>query len=155
MESTITLNVSDYVSKDEMKEIVIEEMKARVRSLFNNEENTKRILSNLSYQIVFDEVDKIIPNSKELIVSKTEHIIKNLNDHHVFRDETGYSKASLATQYVLDAVRANKDLLNQKVKDTIENKDYSEEVWTKFEQLADTFMSNIYSIVELGRSKKS
>jgi len=45
-------------------------------------------------------------------------------------------------------------MINQKVKDTITNHDYSDEIWRKFEELGETFISNIYSIVELGKKPK-
>lgn len=53
-----------------------------------------------------------------------------------------------------NSVRDNKDLINEKVKETITNSDYNKEIWDKFEELGENFMDNIYTIVELGRKKK-
>lgn len=146
------INVEDYLSQDEIKQIVIDQVKSEVRELFKTEENAKRILSNLSYELVFNEIDKVIPNSRQLIIEKTTSILNNIQSYSVFRNRD-YGKASLAYELMEQAVRENKDLLNHKVKETITDKDYSQEIWSKFEELGETFMSNIYAISELGRSK--
>jgi len=50
-------------------------------------------------------------------------------------------------------VAENKDVMNRKIKDVITNHDYSSEIWEKFEALGESFISNIYDIVELGKKK--
>ena len=42
-------------------------------------------------------------------------------------------------------------MINEKVKETILNKDYSEEIWSKFQELGETFAENIYEITRLGK----
>ena len=150
----IQIDITEYLSAEDIKEACIEQLKWEISNHFKNEENAKRLLSNLSYQIVFEEVDKIIPNSKDVIVSKTIELIKEGSNYNVFRDRSYGSEASLAYRIMEQAVNDNKHLINEKVKDTITNKDYSEEIWAKFEQLGETFISNIYEIVSLGRKEK-
>lgn len=153
METTIKLNIEDYLTHDEIKDIMKDQVRNEVRTFFKDEKNAQRLLSNLSYQIVFNEIDKIIPNSKELIIKQTEKVIRESSTYNVFRDGSYGSSKSLASTYVEDAVKANKELINQKVKDTIISTDYSQSIWNKFEALAETFISNIYSITDLGREK--
>ena len=149
------INIEDYLSHDEVKEIVIDRIRAEVAKLFNDEENAKRILSNLSYQIVFDEVDKIIPNSKDVICQKTVNVINSKDfSFNVFRKGDAWSKASSAYLIMENTIKENKHLIEEKVKSTIENRDYTDDVWAKFEELGETFISNIYEIVRLGRQKK-
>lgn len=151
----IEIDVDDYLNHEEIKEIVAEQLRAEVKNHFKNEENAQRLLSNLSYKIVFDEVDKFVPNSRNLIVEKTIKVLQDKDfGFSVFRSSDHWSKASLAYSIMEEAVKANKSLIEQKVKDTIENKDYSEDIWSKFEELGDTFISNIYEIVRLGRQKQ-
>lgn len=155
METTLNVDITDYLSQGEIKDIIKEELRDKVRSILGNEENTVRILSNLSYQLVFDEVDKVVPNSRQVIHDKICKIIQNKDfSYLVFRDADNWSKASLASTYILNAVQENKDLINNKVKDTITNHNYSDEIWQKFEELGENFTANIYEITNLGRNKK-
>ena len=156
METTVKINVADYVTENEIKEIVQDEIRQTVRNFFSDEKNAQRLLSNLSYQIVFDEVDKIVPDCRNIIKEKTLEIInKDSFSYNVFRQKSYGSPNSLAYDYIEQTVRECKDMINQKVKDTITNHDYSDEIWRKFEELGETFISNIYSIVELGKKPKS
>lgn len=156
METTVKINVADYVTENEIKEIVQDEIRKTVQNFFADEKNAQRLLSNLSYQIVFDEVDKIVPDCRNIIKEKTLEIInKDSFSYNVFRQKSYGSPNSLAYDYIEQTVKECKDMINQKVKDTIINHDYSDEIWRKFEELGETFISNIYSIVELGKKPKS
>lgn len=155
METTIKINIEDYLSEQEIKEIFVDEVRSQAAKFFANESNAQRLLINLSYNLIFEEVDKIIPNSRQVIIDKTIKEISNRDfNYMVFRDASYGSKCSLAYSYVEEAVKNQKELINQKVKETIENRDYSDEIWSKFEELGENFISNIYAIVELGRTKE-
>ena len=146
------IKIEDYLSKEEIKEIVESELREQIKNHFQNETNSQRLLSNLSYHIIFNEIDKTIPNSQELIVSKTKSILNNIQSYSVFRDSTYGSQKSLAYKIMEDAVKNNTDLIHQKVKETIINKDYSKEIWNRFEQLGENFMDMIYKIAEIGKN---
>lgn len=151
----ITIDITNHLSQEEIKEVCKEQLRYEISKFFSgSEENTQRLLSNLSYKIVYNEIDKQIPNSRQIVIDKTKQILNDIQSYSVFRDGAYGGNKSLAYQYLEQAVKDNKELLNQKVKETIVDKDYSEEIWNKFESLADTFISNIYNIVELGRKTK-
>lgn len=150
----ITINIQDYLSDDELKQIVIEETRNNIRYLLKDEKNASRILSNLSYNIVYDEIDKIIPESRELVIKQTMGVLNDIKSYSVFRDNNYGGTKSIGQQILDGCVLGNKDLINEKVKETITNKDYSEEIWRKFEELGETFIDNIYTIVALGRKGK-
>lgn len=147
------IKIENYLSESEIKQIVIDEVRLSIREHFVNETNAKRLLSNLSYEIVYDEVDKIVPNSRQLVYDTVVSVIKDIKNYSVFRDAAYGGKKSLAYEIMEQAVRDNKDMINAKVKETIINKDYSKEIWEKFEELAETFISNICAITELGKRK--
>jgi hypothetical protein len=146
------INVENYLNHNEIKEIVQDELRNQVRQFFKNEQEAQRLLSNLSYQIVFNEIDKVVPNSHQLVVDKTMEVLNDIKSFSVFRDGS-YGSKSAAYVIMETAVRNNVDLINEKVKETIINKDYSEKIWETFENLADTFITNIYEITRLGREK--
>lgn len=151
------INIIDYLSQEEIKEIVSDELRVQIRQHFKNEENARRLLSNLTYQIVTDEVDKIVPNHKEELVSKVVELIskKDLSYHLFDFDTYGSGKArSLGAKIMEEAVRENKQLIKDKVVETIQNRDYNDDAWNKFENLAETFTSNIYDFVDMMRTKK-
>jgi hypothetical protein len=152
------IQVEKYLSDYEIKEIVSEELRIQVREHFRNEENAKRLLTNLAYHIVKEEVNKIVPDYEQELVEKVASLIKDKNsvDFTLFDFDTygsGRSK-SLAAKIVEQTVQENQQLIKDKVIDSIQNRDYSEDVWNKFESLAEQFTSNIYDFVDLIKTKK-
>jgi hypothetical protein len=62
---------------------------------------------------------------------------------------------SYGARLIEQTVIENKEVIKQKVVDAIQNKDYSDEALIKLENLSESFASNIYSFVELIRSKNN
>ena len=151
------IKITDYLQQHEIKEIVSDELRAQIREHFKNEENARRLLSNLSYQLVSEEVEKIVPNYEKELVEK---VVSLLNDKKTvsyrlfdFDYNTGNAK-SLGAKIVENTVRENQQLIKDKVIDTIHNANYSEDALIKFESLAEEFTSNIYEFVEMMRDRK-
>ena len=151
------IKITDYLQQHEIKEIDSDELRAQIREHFRNEENARRLLSNLSYQLVSEEVEKIVPNYEKELVEK---VVSLLNDKKAvsyrlfdFEYNTGNAK-SLGAKIVENTVRENQQLIKDKVINTIQNADYSEEALIKFESLAEEFTSNIYEFVEMMRDRK-
>lgn len=151
------INFKDYLSDDEVKEIVQDELRNQVRKFFSGtEENTQRLLSNLAYAIVRDEVDKIVPNYEEDLVNKVAELIKGKDlSFHVFNYHySTNAPTSFGSKLIEQTVKENQQLIKDKVVKTIQEADYSEQALMKFESLADDFTSNIYDFVDLMRTKK-
>ena len=153
------IKIENYLNHEEIKEVVVNELREQIRTHFKNEDNANRLLINLSYAIVKEEVDKIVPNHQEVLVKKVAEIINKDSSTAfcVFDFDTygsGRSK-SLGAKIVEETIAENKQLIKDKVIESITNKDYSEEAWNKFETLAESFTSNIYDFVEAMRSKKN
>ena len=151
------IKITDYLQQHEIKEIVSDELRVQIREHFRNEENARRLLSNLAYHMVTEEVNKIVPNYEKELVEK---VVSLLNDKKAvsyrlfdFDYNTGNAK-SLGAKIVENTVRENQQLIKDKVIDTIQNADYSEEALIKFESLAEEFTSNIYEFVEMMRDRK-
>ena len=151
------INFKDYLSDNEVKEIVQDELRIQVRKLFSGtEENTQRLLSNLAYAIVRDEVDKIVPNYEQDLVNKVAELIKSKDlSFHVFNyHHSTNAPTSFGSKVIEQTVKENQQLIKDKVVKTIQEADYSEQALMKFESLADDFTSNIYDFVNLMRDKK-
>ena len=114
-------------------------------------------MSNLSYHIVSEEVEKIVPNHKEMIVDKVSKLIteKDLSYHlYNFDNYDGGRAISLGAKIIEQTVKDNQQLIKDKVIESIQNADYTEEAFMKFENLAENFTHNIYDFIELMRNKK-
>jgi hypothetical protein len=152
------IKIEDYLSVDDIREIISDGLRNQVREHFKSEENANRLLNNLAYHIVKEEVNKIVPDYEQELVKKVVSLIKdkssisfNLFDFDTFN--SGRSK-SLAAKIVEQTVQENQQLIKDKVIDSIQNRDYSEDAWNKFESLAEQFTSNMYDFVDLIRTKK-
>lgn len=144
------IKIENYLDPHEIKEIVVDELRNQIRNHFQNEENAERLLINLSYQIVSDEVEKITPNYKDIIVAKVNQLINDKDlSYHLYNFHYHTNQAvSLGAKYIEETVNENKQLIKDKVLSSIMNKDYSDEAWNKLERLAEDFTSNIYDFIE-------
>lgn len=163
METTITIDINDYLSESEKKEYAIEAFKEVIKKgMFNDKEGIQldreiqRVIGNISHSIVMDEVQKYIPNCEELIKQK---VLKILNEdsltYQVFKKKDAWeNKESLAITYMEQTIRENKELFQRRIKETIENydlsKDIAEQISNEFGQMADT----IYKLSELFQTKR-
>ena len=151
------IKIEHYLDHEAIKEVVEDELRNQVRKFFSGtEENTQRLLSNLAYSIVRDEVDKIVPNYEEELVNKVAELVKSKDlSFHVFNYHySTNAPTSFGSKVIEQTVKENQQLIKDKVVKTIQEADYSEQALMKFESLADDFTSNIYDFVNLMRDKK-
>ena len=163
METTITIDINDYLSESEKKQYVIEAFKETIkRGMFDDKDGIQldreiqRVIGNISHSIVMDEVQKYIPNCEELIKQKVLKIItEDSFSYQVFKKKDAWeNQESLAITYMNETIRANKELFQKRIKETIENydlsKDIAEQISNEFGQMADT----IYKLSELFHPKR-
>lgn len=144
----LVLNVDDYLTFEEKRNIVKELFAEQVSELLSKESNITRIISNISHEIVFNEVQKFIPNYEEQIKLNVQNTLRENNlNYYIFKRKDAWDKdESLAIKYLNETVNANKEILQSKIKDCIENynyeKDVSENISNKFSEMAET-LSNL------------
>lgn len=71
------IKVENYLSNYDISKIIEDELRIQVREHFRNEENANRLLTNLAYHIVKEEVNKIVPNYEQELVEKVVSLINN------------------------------------------------------------------------------
>lgn len=161
----IKINIDDYLSEDEKKELVIDTFKEQVRiELFKSRTGTiqsdseiQRIIGNITSQIVMNEVQKYIPECEQMIKEKTiEALNKDNYAYYVFKKKDAWDKEeSLAVSYMNETIRDCKQIFQERIKETIENYDLSndiaEQISKEFSEMANT----IYKLSELFEAKKS
>ena len=82
METTIKIDINEYLSESEKKEYAIQAFKESIKKgMFNDKQGVQldteiqRVIGNISHTIVMDEVQKYIPNFEELIKQKVLKIL--------------------------------------------------------------------------------
>lgn len=111
----MNINIEDYLSDDEIKEIVKEELREKIKS--NIEKNgVIRFISNIGYHNVFEIINKEIPEYENLVKEKTKEVIEGLTSFSVFRKADLVEREdSLGQKYLEKAIEDNKDIINNKV----------------------------------------
>lgn len=111
----MNINIEDYLSDYEIKEIVKEELREKIKS--NIERNgVIRFISNIGYHNVFEIINKEIPEYENLVKEKTKEVIEGLTSFSVFRKADLLEREdSLGQKYLEKAIEDNKDIINNKV----------------------------------------
>lgn len=118
------INIEDYLNESEIKKIVEEELRYKIKEIFKTERDTTRILSNLGYYNTFKIVEEEVPNFKEIIKENTKKQCLNISTYEVFRSKDYLNeKDSLAQKYLLEAVEENKNIIKDRVKEILREMD--------------------------------
>ena len=158
METNVKINIDDYLSEEEKKEIAVDVFRTQVKNeLFNSTDGTvqsdaevQRVIGNITAAIVFKEVQKYIPDAKEKIKKKTEQALNKDISYYVFRKKDAWEKEeSLAITYINESVKDNRDHLKARVKKTLESFDLMDSLREEVATLFDNMGSNFYSLSEL------
>lgn len=120
------INIMDYLDDDKIKEIAEQEVRNKIREMLHTEASTERIISNLSYQFVWDFVDKQFVDSdlEKILTEKITKIITELSSFNVFKKKDAWDRQESVGQKILDqAVLDNQDIIKQKIRLFLENLD--------------------------------
>lgn len=114
----INIDIKDYVSEEEIKDIINDEIRKSVRYHLNNEAELSRIITNISYKELWKQIELEVPNCETLLKQKTIERIRNISDYDIFRRKDAYiAEDSLATKLIDECVKENKNIINDKIKD--------------------------------------
>lgn len=116
----MNVNIMDYLSNEEIKEICKEELRFNIKKIFSNEKETIRIITNLSYYELWKEIEKEVPNCKELIKEKTKEKLNEISSYDILRKKGEFnSKNSVAQDILENCVIENKNIIENKVKEIL------------------------------------
>lgn len=128
--SEMTINVSDYISEDRMKEICEEELRYAVRRHLNTEQDLKRYMSNLSYEYIFDCLVNTVDGmpTRKYLKQKVEEIIRDPSTlkYEVFREAKYGDKESPARKILNQVLSESKPIIEEEVKKRISEYDFAE-----------------------------
>ena len=147
---TFEIKVDDYLTEDEIKDIVIDEVRSSVRS--RNEENLTRIIKNASHYWFHDIVSEVMgENFNEKIEEQVKEILSKVSSYTVIRDGSYGEKPSKAYLLMQEYVEKHKSILEDKVKKTLENlSEFDILRYEGREEIADSVSQAIYDVMMRG-----
>jgi hypothetical protein len=117
----LTINVSDYMSDDEIRDMIKDEIKSNIKNWADND--AERILSNMSYNMSVGFIDKLLTEEqKSKIRTKTAEIIDKLSDFTVFHGGSYSYKESAGYTIMEKACIDFEPEIRNKVKEIIDKK---------------------------------
>lgn len=145
MEHKLEINIEDYLTIDEIKDVIRDEFAASVAKTLSKETDLTRIIGNIAHKIVFDEVKKYIPEFKELLVENVREIIEEKNfQWYMFRGKDVWDKEEgPGLTIIKETLNSNKEAIKKRIEDDINNFDIkaliSDYLGKKMEEVADEF----------------
>lgn len=121
----ITIDIRDYISPDDIRNVCKETIANDVHALFaKNESEIERLISNLGYEFVFAAVSKAIgKDAEKLIAEKVEELIKNDSTikYEIWRKRDVWERTeSPAIKIMNDAIEDSKHLIRERVNKEID-----------------------------------
>ena len=90
---TVNIEIADYLSENDIKQICKDEVKYMVRAALSKESDIERFLTNSSYHFVWDAVNELCPDNMFDILTETiPKIVKNLSSFSVFSPRNAWDK---------------------------------------------------------------
>lgn len=119
------IKIEDYLSNEEIKEIVSTEVKKIVRDALGNGSVAKDrgivLMGALAKYLAKEGVQKLIPNFKELLNEHIQESIKNIKLSDMFLQSFGWQ--STGNKILNEVLSANKPLIDAKVKEIFKTVD--------------------------------
>lgn len=145
MEHKLEIKIEDYLTIDDMRDIIRDEFTASVAKTLSKEIDLTRIIGNIAHEIVFDEVKKYIPEFKELLVDNVKELIKEKNfEWYMFRGKDVWNiEEGPGLTIIKETLNSNKEAIKKRIEDDINNFDIkaliSDYLGKKMEEVADEF----------------
>lgn len=116
---TLEINIDDYISEEEKKNIVINAYENAVYETLRRTDKYQ-LLANVGYDVVFKAVNEMLgEDSIQIISERVKKILSEFTSFEVFRDGTYGGKPSKGYLLLEEVVTENKELINSRVKNLI------------------------------------
>lgn len=145
--SKIEINIDDYVSEEEKKQLCIDYIKETLRG-DGNSHHKERVLSNMAYEASYKLLDdSLTKEDMKTIRTKTKRLIQDKNAYGIFRQKDAWgSEDSAAWLEVKKAVETHKHLIAGLVKQTILERDYKRDL----DDCGDYLIESVMEIFKRG-----
>lgn len=132
------INFEDYLSDEEKKEIIINEYRTLVQRKMKTENDLKRILSNVSFEVFYKIVDDCFDGiSKATIKEQIDRIISDPKSYNIFKRPDAWDReTNSAYRHMQEVINNHKPKITKKISDLMD------------EQVIKTCKSDIKDLVE-------
>lgn len=143
----IEINISDYLSEEEIKEECKNVIRDLLYNTYKNEACIDRLISNLSYEFLFKQISKCIDKDAEtLIRNNVIELLENGTSikYELFRKPNAWDRESSVGYKILQqAIKDSENLIREKVTEAINNYDFGNS-----QEIYDKVMDCITSIID-------
>ena len=117
------IKFEDFISEEEKKEIVVGEFRNLVRREMAEEKDLKRILSNVSFDVYYNIVDRCFDGkSKEIVKEKVDAILADPTSYNIFKKPDAWDREiNSAYRYLQDCIANNKLNIAEKVAELLDS----------------------------------
>lgn len=126
----VSIKIEDCLSKDEIKDIAKEQIACAIREKFRKESDIERIITNLSYEFLFNAVSESVgEDAFEKIKGKVAELLED--DSHIryclWRKKDAWgNEESPAITILNKAIEDNRGLIENRVFEMVSNYDFNE-----------------------------
>lgn len=151
----VTINIEDYISPSEIKEIAKEEIRGIIRRTFGRDEyNISRLISNLSYEFIFEELSIAIgEDAEKKIISKVKELLENDDciKYQMWRRKDVWVKTeSPAIPIMHKAIKDNEGLIRAKVMQYIDGYAFNNVQDAMYEALQNIIYDKVFGTTDKG-----
>lgn len=144
----ISINIEDYLSKEEIKEIAKEQISYVIQEKFRKENDIECIITNLSYGFLFKAVSEAIgKDSLDMIKDKVvELLMDDSNIRYLLwrKKDAWENEESPAVTIMNQAIKDNHSLIESKVYGLIDNYDFNEAKDEIYDILCDAISKQLF-----------
>jgi hypothetical protein len=142
----IKIDIENYLSEEEIKEICKDTMRGIIREQFRKEADVDRVISNLSYEFLFKQISESIgEDAVALIKSKVNKLLQDSTsiEYELFRKADAWERSESVGYTILkQAIKDNADLINERVKETISVYDFGNR-----EEIKEAIEDSVHSYI--------
>ena len=147
---TFEIKLDDYLTEDEIKDIVIDEVRSSVRS--RSEESLTRIIKNASHYWFHDLVSEVMGDDfNSEIENQVKKVLSEVSSYTIIREGSYRENPSKAYLLMQEYVEKHKSILEDKVKEKLENlSEFDILRYEGREEIASSVSQAIYDVVMRG-----
>lgn len=126
----ITVNIEDYLTQEELKEIAEQEYRYALQQNLRKEQDIDRIFTNSCYKMIWKILDEEYKNNKicfeDMLIKKIKHCIEDVSKYDIFRNEDYWDKDSIGQTILNEIVRNSRPQIEKRVNEIIEQYPFHE-----------------------------
>ena len=118
--NSVTVNIGNLVSDEELSEIFKEEYRAEIRRFLRNGKDLERILTNAVYLSMYRFIDKCCHGKgKEKIRERVYKAIEEVPYYFVFQTSEWHRPENYGYRLLMDVVKESRPQIEQRVNEII------------------------------------